>query len=98
MNNCKQSFKRGFEYKPIKEYVYLKEWLDNAAIAMNENAALRKPGGNYACIIDKRMGAYFSLMSLYITTDKQKELMDNEDVCMEFLAEYYFKHKQSYFV
>jgi len=93
MNHIQDNFVKGFVYKDVKEYDSLKEWLDNICICMNENIALETPNGNRACFVDKRSGVYFSLMGFWMPKETQKELMESEGACKEFLSKYYFDNK-----
>ncbi len=95
-NHFQDNFKKGFVYKDVKEYCSLKEWLDNVFLAMNENYNLKKPNGNWAYILDKRLGIVYSQMKFFISPESQKELMGDEGCCVEFLTAYYHKfHRKS---
>lgn len=91
-NHFQDNYTKGFEYKDCKEYSSLTEWLNNVFISMNENATLRQKNGNRFSIMDKRLGRAYSLMSGFLTTERQNELMENEQSCIEFLTEYYYKN------
>ena len=92
MNHIGDNFQKGFEYKSVTDYPTLKEWLDNVFIAMNENSALKTASGNRASILDKRLGIYYSMMGIFLTTQEQEKLMNSEEECEEYLRRYYYKH------
>lgn len=92
MNHIAKNFEKGFKYKDVTDYPTLKEWLNNVFIAMNENVALKTADGNRAAILDKRLGIYYSLMGIYLTTQEQEKLMYSQEECEEYLRRYYYKH------
>jgi hypothetical protein len=92
VNHFQDNYTKGFEYKDCSQYSSLTEWLNNTFIAMNENSSIRQAHGNRFSIMDKRLGITYSLMGGFMTTEKQNELMNDEQACINFLTDYYYKN------
>lgn len=92
INHFQDNYTKEFEYKDCIQYSSLTEWLNNTFISMNENASIRQAHGNRFSIMDKRLGRTYSLMGGFMTTEKQNELMNDEQACINFLTDYYYKN------
>jgi predicted ATPase len=89
VNHYADNYIKDFKLKNLSDYENIDEFLNNICISMNENVSLKSADFNIFYLIDKRLGRTYSLYKGYILNSLQNQLMESEELCKEFLTDYY---------